>query len=80
MSLPSGLTSVTGPNDHIAGLGAINVAAGYMFTIIIEQAVSYVTFGVQNASNGGLSKLNGSAVLSSTNVLSFRAAVRIAGW
>ena len=80
MSLPSGLTSVTGPNDHIAGLGAINVAAGYMFTIIIEQNSTYVTFGVQNASNGGLSKLNGSAVLSSTNVLSFRAAVRIAGW
>lgn len=80
MSLPSGLTSVAGPNDRIAGYGFITVASAGVWTVIIEQTQTYVTFGIQNASNGGLSKLNGSAVLSSGNLASFRAAVRIAGW
>lgn len=80
MSLPSGLTSVTGPSDHIAGYGAINVASTGFWTIIIEQTQTYVTFGRQDGSNGGLTKMNGNTLLSSTNVLSFRAAVRIAGW
>lgn len=80
MSLPSGLTSVTGPNDHIAGYGFITVASAGVWTVIIEQTQTYVTFGKQDGSNGGLTKANGSTILSSGNVASFRAAVRIAGW
>lgn len=80
MSLPAGLTSVTGPNDHIAGYGFITVASAGVWTVIIEQTQTYVTFGVQNASNGGLTKANGNTLLSNGNVASFRASVRIAGW
>ena len=80
MSLPSGLTSVTGPNTHVAGFGVISAASAGMWTIITEPTVTYVTFGRQGAANAGLTKLNGNDCLSSGNLFSARAAVRIAGW
>ena len=80
MSLPSGLTSVTGPSQRLAGVGLISVATNSTYGVIIESNVAYVTFGVQSGSAAGLQKANGSVLLSSGNILSFTAKVRIAGW
>ncbi len=80
MSLPSGLTTVAGPNVYIAGFGGINVASSSIWTFLSENSVSYIVFGRQDSSNGGLIKLNGINTLSSGNVLSGKASVRIAGW
>jgi hypothetical protein len=80
MSLPPGLTSLSGITTHIAGFGFISAASASVWTIISEPNVSYITFGLQNSGSAGLTKQNGNSLLSSGNVLSFRASVRISGW
>lgn len=79
MSLPSGLTSAS-DSIRVAGLGVINAATADTWTVLCESGVSYVTFGRQSASLAGLTKQNGNNCLSSGNILSFNAEVRIAGW
>ena len=59
---------------------ALSAASASVWTIISEPNVSYITFGLQNSGSAGLTKQNGNSLLSSGNVLSFRASVRISGW
>lgn len=80
MSLPSGLTSASGYNIRAAGYAVSQVSGSALWVALSENSVSYLTFGLQGASTGGLTKINGSGMVSSGNALSFRASVRIAGW
>jgi len=80
MSLPSGLTSATISSIHLAGLGVVAHNGAAMWTVLIESGVSYVTFGIQASGSAGLTKANGSSLVSSGQSLAFRASVRISGW
>lgn len=61
-----------------AGIYATAVESG--FTPLMEPNVGYITFGRQGSATAGLTKLNGSNLIASTQVFSFRALVPIAGW
>ncbi len=80
MSLPSGLTSATISAIHLAGIGMVAHNGAAMWGILIESGVTYVTFGIQNSTNAGLTKANGNSIISSGQSLAFRASVRISGW
>jgi hypothetical protein len=83
VSIPSGLTSGGSsliPSIQMAGSWTYNVAVSAFSTVLIEQSVSYVTFGIQTGSAGGLTKQNANAFISSTNTLCFQCRIPIAGW
>lgn len=71
--------SVKVPSIQCAGLGVVGVATDSLYTILIESAVGYFTFGIQDVSAAGLTKLNGNSFLSG-NTISFSASVPISGW
>lgn len=54
--------------------------ATYDAVVLAEPSVGYITFGVANASNAGLTKVAGSIISASTNVLSVDFSVPISGW
>lgn len=68
------------PSIRVAGTGVLSAASGVMTATLMESNVGYVTFGFQGAGNAGLTKLTGSAFLSSGVAYSFTAIVPIAGW
>lgn len=74
-----GLTSDAIPSIRVAGQGYFSVATAAVVTNLIEPSVSYITFGVQNASSAGFSKANGSG-FSSSVTLGIDATVPISGW
>lgn len=80
MSLPPGLTSATISSIHLAGLGVVAHNGAAMWSVLIESGVTYVTFGLQSSTTAGLTKANGSSLISSGQSLAFRASVRISGW
>lgn len=79
---PSGLTSdstkVT--SIQLAGPFAYNITAVATLNMLIESGVAYLTFGAQNASNAGLTKLNGNAVVTNNQPISILAAIPVTGW
>lgn len=86
VGLPAGLTSAgTGVIPSISLVGqlvrssATSAGTGGMFNILAEPSVNYVTFSIFNPSAGGLTKQNGSIILSSGESVSFFASVPCAG-
>lgn len=82
VSLPTGNTSVSlaqgiRNTGGILALSANQVAAD---TVLIESNVNYLTFGAQGAGASGLTKLNGSSLVTSGTTISFQARVQISGW
>lgn len=67
------------PSIKKVGSGSKSPTSANVIAVLAEPSVSYVTFSIQDAS-GGLTKVNGSSLLSSTNVFSFEARIPIAGW
>lgn len=68
------------PTNMIAGAGGISVngALGY-FPLAIQNA-GYIQFGLAYTSGAGYSITNGNVLCATTNSISFRASVPIAGW
>jgi hypothetical protein len=82
VGLPAGLSSAgTGviPSIQMIGTGIRGFATAAIWTILTEPSVSYVTIGVQNGSNQGLAKLNGSTILANGDPFTFFASVPCAG-
>lgn len=68
------------PTIQSAGWAAFSVAVAGQFSVLMEPGVGYVTFGKQSSTEASLTKLNGSSLVSSGQILSFTARVPIAGW
>lgn len=68
------------PSIMLCGNLVYSIATAVSATILIESNIGYVTFGQQAAGTAGLTKLNGNAAASSTNILSFFFSVPISGW
>ena len=82
-SLPLGLTSADTtkiPSIKLVGYGTYIGNADLAPAMLIEPNVTYFTFGIQGASNGGLNKLNGSQIVSSGTDFSLFASCPVAGW
>jgi len=84
-SLPSGLTS-DGSSSIVArqacGLAATGGFGATFFApvIMIEQSVTYLTFGYAQSATGGYTKQNANTISSNTQPWSISAEVSIAGW
>lgn len=68
------------PSISLCGYGCTNANAAAQYTILIEQNIGYITFGLQSSGNAGLTKKTGSALLLSTNGLSFFCSIPIDTW
>ena len=82
-SFPSGLTadgSTLIPTLIYAGSSIFSAATTKAFYTLAEPSVSYFTFSFQDGSNGSLTKVNGNALMSAGQTLSFTAIVPIVGW
>ena len=81
VSLPTGLISQTF-TQGIRKVGDLveNAAAAAQFTVLMESATSYVTFGQQTAAQAGLTKQNANAPFANSTVLHFTARIPIQGW
>lgn len=80
-SLPAGYTSVSSsvlPAIALCGYGCWDFNSANIPTILIENNVSYVTFGAQGAGYAGLTKLNGDGYLSNGQGLTFYAIIPVA--
>lgn len=83
ISLPSNYVSADTtliPTIRSVGKGVYDVPGAFEPSVLIEPSVSYMTFGIQDVSNAGLSKLNGSGTVTSGATLSFFAEIPIQGW
>jgi hypothetical protein len=83
ISLPSGLTSAGTdiiPSIRKAGTFIQSIPSASQLVALIEPSVTYLTFGLQDASNAGLTKKNGDDMFSSSTDFSFSALVPIEGW
>jgi hypothetical protein len=67
------------PSIRLAGLGTVSGATVNQYTVLIESNLGYLTFGIQNATNAGLTKQNGNAWLNNSTI-SINARVPISGW
>lgn len=76
------LTSVTYgvTGTRICGARASSVVNSTCPQLLIESAVTYVTFGAQNGATAGLTKLNGNATSATSERISIQARVTINGW
>jgi C1q domain len=84
MSLPAGLTSITRPSLVLTQVGYGSVGGGISTNfgekgVLIENAKTYVTWGVATSTSGILTKQNGNAVIGS-GTISFSASIPIEGW
>lgn len=84
-----GFNGTSGGVTSLSTLPSSTTLVGYMIrggatssqqTVLIEPSVGYLTLGLQDGSNGGLSKQNGNQVALSGTELSFFASVPIQGW
>lgn len=85
VSLPNNLTSSSSsliPTiEHVGNMTRSTSTTGPgTWGVLIEPSVSYVTFGIFNATFGGLTKANGSDLTGAGASLSFFAKVPIQGW
>lgn len=63
-----------------AGNGVYSAVNSGVPSMLMEQSVGYITFGIQDAAHAGLTKANGDAVTSAGVALSVDALVPITGW
>lgn len=63
-----------------AGPATSTLAIAGAFNMLIESNVGYLTFGIENATAGGMTKRNGSAAAASGDTISIMAEVPISGW
>lgn len=83
ISYPAGLTSadtVRIPAITMVGNGLPSFAAAEMFSMLAEPSVTYLTIGLQDSGNAGLTKANGSTLVSTGQLITLFARVPIAGW
>jgi hypothetical protein len=82
ISLPNSATSASSsiiPSISMIGHMTSLTASGSVWETLIEPSVTYMTFGIQNGSNAGLTKVTGSVFATSGMTFSFFASVPIAG-
>lgn len=77
-SLVSSATKV--PSIQVAGVSTGPQAGATSLYTLVESGVGYITFGVQAASNAGLTKLAGTGLASAGNTFTILATVPISGW
>lgn len=77
VALTSDATKISSITAVGFGCLAANSAAGLQ--VLVESGVTYLTFGLQGAASFGLTKQNGSALVSGV-AMSFSALVPISGW
>lgn len=84
VGLPPGLStdaSKHGSTKTIVGAYALDVATGIFGTVLGESINStYVTLGIQGASNAGLASVNGNALVGSGVGISLFCRIPVAGW
>jgi hypothetical protein len=86
IALPSGLVAadtVKIPSIQIAGKVNTNANAATYFsggTVLIEPSVAYFTFGRESSTANGLTKVQGSTMTVSGDLVSFFATIPIQGW
>lgn len=68
------------PTTSFAGVGIYNSASANFPIILMEPAKTYFTFGIQGASNAGLTKVNGNDLTGSGTKISFQALIPINDW
>jgi hypothetical protein len=81
IGLPNSAISASGamlPSIALAGKLTYSIASAVDTIILAEPSVSYVTIGVQNSGNAGLTKQNGNAIISNGQLISIIARVPIA--
>lgn len=83
MSLPLGLTSAGSSKIgtlSLSGTGSYGGAGAVSLDVLMEQSVTYVTFGQQSGSTAGFSKGTGTNVFIPSTLHGIRAMVPINGW
>lgn len=83
ISFPSGLTSAGTsiiPSLSISGVLISNRQNTTQLSSLIEPSVTYLTFGVRDASNSATAKANGNTIAPGADVFSVFASVPINGW
>lgn len=85
VNLPTGLVVADTsrvPTIMIVGNAAMATTNGAAanFTILAEPSVGYVTFGNQDAANGGLVKYLGDSLIGNSHTMSFYATIPIQTW
>jgi hypothetical protein len=86
IALPSGLVAADTtkiPSIQIAGKVNTNANAATYFsggTVLIEPSVGYFTFGRESSTANGLTKVQGSTMTVSGDLVSFFATIPIQGW
>lgn len=86
VSLPSGLVSDSGKITSLTKVGSFTKAAavsagnGGQWEVYVESNISYLTFGLYNPNFNGLTKQNGSTLVSTGETVSLHAMVPISGW
>lgn len=76
----SNVTTAALTNRSIAGHVVSNTTGAQAIEVLMEGGVSYMTFGVANASNSGYTKMNGNTFFANAGVLTLFASFPIAGW
>jgi hypothetical protein len=65
---------------QICGTSVQSFTGATFISPLIESNVSYLTFGMQAAASSGLTKVNGSTLMSTGQTLSFLAEVPVTTW
>jgi hypothetical protein len=68
------------PTLIVAGYVVGTIAAAATIFVTLEASVGVINFGIQNGSNSGLAKANGSAAFSTGATYSVEASIPITGW
>jgi hypothetical protein len=81
VSLPSGYTSAsTLPTlTGVGTWGGYSAVSGSTAVVLVEPSVTYMTFGVQDSSHSGLSKVLGTGLISNASSMSITAIIPIQG-
>src|SRR5690606_15767323 len=84
MSLPDSLVSISRPSLTLTQVGYGSVGSGISTNfgekgVLIENSVTYVTWGIATSTSGILAKQLGNAVIGS-GTIAFSCSVPIAGW
>lgn len=70
----------TGNSIDFAGMVAQGAAAANTMTVLVENQIQYMTFGIQNVGNAGLTKVNASTGFANSTTYALQCSFQAYGW
>lgn len=78
--LATDLTTRMNTGVNLVGIGVLNTNTASIVSVLAELNTGYLTFGLQNATNAGSTKLNGNQIVTGGQGILFTATVPIKTW